>query len=135
MIYIDKNTTNNILLTLSESNDFTSPNYLFEFSYEGTTTPQSIYYSTDDISAYTYRYNEFILVDSDLTGAFSSTQSAIGLTSSINLKNGQYTYTVFVTEDPIDVFALTGVTSSNNIIEIGRMVVNGIDTTIDEIYL
>ena len=89
MIYIDKNATNNILLTLSESNDFTSPNYLFEFSYEGTTTPQSIYYSTDDISAYTYRYNEFILVDSDLTGAFSSTQSAIGLTSSINLKNGQ----------------------------------------------
>jgi hypothetical protein len=135
MIYIDKNTTNNIYLTLSESTSIANPYYLFELDYEGYTTPQPIYYYTPDISSYTNRYNEFILVDSDITGTFSSTQSSISFTSSINLKNGQYKYTIFVSDNPIDVNNLSGVTSSNNIIEIGRMVVNGIDTTIDEIYL
>ena len=133
MIYIDKNTTNNIYLTLSESTDDT--NFLFEFNYDGYTTPSPIYFSTPDISTYTNRYNQFVLVDSDITGSFSNTQSTIGFTSSVNLKNGQYTYTIYVSDTTIDVYNLSGVTSSNNIIEVGRMVVNGIDTTIDEIYL
>jgi hypothetical protein len=133
MIYIDKNSTNNIYLSLSESTD--DINFLFGFNYDGYITPSPIYFSAPDTSSYTNRYNQFVLVDSDITGTFTSTQSTTGFTSSVNLKNGQYTYTVYASGSTIDVYNLAGVTSSNNIIEIGRMVVNGIDTTIDEIYL
>jgi len=134
MIYIDKNTTNEIYLTLTESTTASNPHFLFRFDYESYMTDNPIFYSTDGLSTSTTRYNKFVLVDSDITGTASSTQSSIGFTASLNLKGGQWKYTIYVSENPIDVYSLSGVTASNNIIEIGRMYVDGIDTNIDVRY-
>ena len=134
MIYINKNVVNNIYLTLTESTTASNPYYLFQFDYDSNQTRNPIFYYTPDISISTKRYNKFVLVDSDITGTASSTQSGIGFTASLNLKAGQYTYTIYVSETPVDVYNLVGVTSSTNIIEVGRMFVNGIDTSIDIRY-
>lgn len=134
MIYIKKNDVNNIFLTLSESVNIQNPYYLFEFKYDSYLNENSIFYCTPDITLSEKRYNKFVLVDSDITGATSSTQSYIGFTSSLNLMGGQWTYKVYYSPTMIDVNNLIGVTSSENIIEIGRMYVDGIDTSIDIRY-
>lgn len=134
MIYINKNDINEIYLTLSESTTLVNPNYLFQFDYDSLSTRNPIYYYTYDLSTSTNRYNKFILVDNSLTGTSSSTQSSVGFTASFNLKAGQWTYTIYATDLPIDVYNLVGVTASSNIVEIGRMLVDGIDTSIDIRY-
>ena len=134
MIYINKNEVNNIYLTLTESTTASNPSYLFQLDYDSLSERNPVYYTTPDISTSLNRYNKFVLVDSDTTGTASSTQSTIGFTSSMNLKAGQWTYTIYVYDGAIDVYNLNGVTASSNIIEVGRMVVDGIDTSIDIRY-
>jgi hypothetical protein len=134
MIYIKKNNTNAIYLTLSEIVSISNPNFLFKFEYDSYTEQNAIYYSSPDISLSKKRYNKFILVDDSVNGSTSSTQSYIGFTSSINLKPGQWSYTIYVTNQNIDVYNLVGVTYSQNIIETGRMFVDGVDTSIDFRY-
>lgn len=126
MIYIQKNTTNDIVLTLSESTN--STNFLFEFVYESYLQPQPIFYWTEDISAHIIRYNQFLLTDSDINGATGSTGG------NMNLLNGQYIYRVFGSTYSIDETNYLDVFNDNYIIEEGRMIVSGINTQIDERY-
>lgn len=134
MIYIIKNTVNNIILTLQESTSIVNPNYLFEFIYEdditlsqyGTDIVSEIYFTTPDLSTSTLRYNKFEITEDDL----GSTTSGDDIP--LNLKNGQYKYVVYATSIIIDI---------NNIdfndftqVEEGRMVVNGDQTNIDPRY-
>jgi hypothetical protein len=127
MIYLNKNTTNSIILTLSESTDIVSPNFLFELTNNYTTTPEPIYFTTPDISLFTERYNKFILTDDDITG------STIGGNNiSLNLKNGEWKYTIYVTTIVIDINTIDW--NDYTEIETGRMIVNGLDTNIDPRY-
>jgi len=128
MIYINKNTTNNFVLTLSENSRLINPNYLFEFKNDFILNSEPIYWTNPDISNYPNRYNQFKLIE-------ATSGSTSGGTSSLSLVSGQYTYSVYEsTGSTLSISATTG-----RVIEKGRMVVaidNLITTgTTNNIYL
>lgn len=61
-MYLLKNTTNEVVLTLTEKATQTTHDWLFEFKNE--TTGVIKYCSAVDISLYPARYNEFVIIDS-----------------------------------------------------------------------
>ena len=81
VIRLIKGQTQNIILTLTEKQLLTSPNYLFIFENRSTNTDiKFVKLNNTDISAYKERYNEFtIVVNSYFNTAL----------------NGQYTYTIY----------------------------------------
>lgn len=115
MIFLQKNTVNKVVLTLSENSRLASPFYLFELTNEFQTYPYAtpIYYTTPDTSSATIRFNLF---DFEL----SSTGSTTGGTAvALNLQSGQYNYKVYeATASTLSVSATTG-----NIVESGRLIV------------
>lgn len=123
MIYINKDETNKVVLTLSENSSLSSPYYLFKFVNEFNSSPQPIYFTTPDLSINPNRYNLFTLIE-------ASTGSTTGGTSvALNLVPGQYNYTVYEsTASTLSYSATTGV-----IIEYGRMVVDGSSSSNDEV--
>lgn len=131
MIYILKNFTNRVILTLSETSTLTAPNYLFVFENEYQLETQPIFWSQTDTSTFTNRYNEFELIESS-TGSTSG-----GTAVELSLISGQYSYTVYESSTPtLSISATTG-----RIIEQGRMVVaidpsqnETITNTINDIY-
>ncbi len=113
MIYIEKSTVNNIVLTLTEKSLLTSPFYLFKFVNEYNLTAEPIWWTTPDVSDYNNRYNQFVLVE----GATGSTG---GISTTLSLMGGQWSYTVYEsTIQTLDLLLTTG-----RIIEMGRMVVS-----------
>jgi hypothetical protein len=61
MIKIEKNSTNNIVLTLSEKTTLTNAYYLFEFTSDETKDTR--YIIPTDISPNKIRYNEFEIIE------------------------------------------------------------------------
>lgn len=124
MIYINKNSLNNVVLTLSESSILTNPYYLFEFinDWQLEENPTSIFFTTPDISNYTERYNLFQITEST-TGSTSG-----GSNVSLSLVNGQYNYNVYESSaSTLSISATTGV-----IIESGRMVVGDVIQSLND---
>ena len=81
MIQLTKGQTQNIILTLTEKQTLTSPNYLFVFENRSTNTDvKFVKLNNTDISQYKERYNEFSIV----VNSYFNTSL-----------NGQYTYTVY----------------------------------------
>jgi hypothetical protein len=81
VIRLTKGQTQNIILTLTEKQLLTSPNYLFVFENRSTNTDiKFVRLNNTDISAYKERYNEFTIV----VNSFFNTAL-----------NGQYTYTIY----------------------------------------
>jgi hypothetical protein len=81
VIRLIKGQTQNIILTLTEKQLLTSPNYLFIFENRSTNTDiKFVRLNNTDISAYKERYNEFSIV----VNTFFNTAL-----------NGQYTYTIY----------------------------------------
>jgi hypothetical protein len=81
MLQLTKGQTQNIILTLTEKQTLTNPNYLFVFENRSTNTDiKFVKLNNTDISPYKDRYNEFsIVVNSYFNTAL----------------NGQYTYTIY----------------------------------------
>jgi hypothetical protein len=81
VIRLTKGQTQNIILTLTEKQLLTSPNYLFIFENRSTNTDiKFVRLNNTDISAYKERYNEFTIV----VNSFFNTAL-----------NGQYTYSIY----------------------------------------
>ena len=81
MIRLTKGQTQNIILTLTEKQTLTSPNYLFIFENRSTNTEiKFVRLNNTDISAYKERYNEFTIV----VNSFFNTAL-----------NGQYSYSIY----------------------------------------
>jgi hypothetical protein len=81
VIRLIKGQTQNIILTLTEKQLLTSPNYLFIFENRSTNTDiKFVRLNNTDISAYKDRYNEFTIV----VNSFFNTAL-----------NGQYSYTIY----------------------------------------
>lgn len=113
MIYIEKDTTNNIVLTLTESSRLSQPHYLFIFTNEYNINATPVYWTSPDISSYPNRYNQFRLVESD------SGSKTGGINVPLSLIGGQWKYAVMESiEETLDPLLTTGV-----ILEEGRMVV------------
>lgn len=119
MIYIKKDNTNAVVLTLSEVSSLINPNYLFEFIYQANLDPVALYFTTTDESLAKDRYNLFNIIE-------NTTGSTTGGTSvALSLMAGQYKYNVYEsTASTLTVSATTGI-----IIETGRMVVDDINQT------
>jgi hypothetical protein len=106
VIRLTKGQTQNIILTLTEKQTLTSPNYLFIFENRSTNTDiKFVKLNNTDISPYKERYNEFsIVVNSYFNTAL----------------NGQYTYTIY---------EQTSTTNTNptglNLLESGIMELSG----------
>lgn len=123
MIYINKNETNKVVLTLAENSTLDSPFYLFKFVNEYNSSPEPIYFTTSDTSIHTNRYNLFEVVE-NATGSTSG-----GTSVALNLIPGQYNYTIYEsTASTLSVSATTG-----NIVEYGRMIVDGGSSSDDDI--
>lgn len=110
MIYLEKDTVNTFVLTLTEVTTISNPYYLFEFEDEFDTSSNPIYWIGADTSAWPSRYNLFTLEEP----------------TDVELVKGQYKYKVY--ESPTPTTDPTGL----NMIEEGRMVVAGI--TVNSIY-
>ena len=81
MIRLTKGETQNIILTLTEKQLLTSPNYLFIFENRSTNTDiKFVKLNNTDISAYKERYNEFSIV----VNSYFNTSL-----------NGQYSYSIY----------------------------------------
>ena len=109
MIYINKDSNNEFALTLTESSVISNPYFLFKFIWELDEDLAPIYWVGVDTSPYTERYNLFNL------------EEGVDAT----FKIGQYSYKVYETTNPTPIDE-TGLTE----VEEGRMVVDGIATTI-----
>lgn len=123
MIYIQKGMTNSVILTLSEKSVLTNPNYMFIFRNEYDINSVGITFSTPDVSSYTNRYNQFMIVE-DILGSKTG-----GYDIPLSLVSGQWSYEAYESLIPtLDILETTG-----RIIEEGRLVVSGIDDNIETI--
>jgi hypothetical protein len=109
MIYINKDTTNEFALTLTESTTITDPFFLFKFVWEYDESIDPIYWVGTDYSSYPNRYNLFY-IDEPID---------------LEFRQGQYKYEVYesATGNEVDETGLEK-------IEEGRMVVYGDGNTI-----
>jgi hypothetical protein len=81
MIHLTKGQTDSIILTLTEKQLLTNPNYLFVFTNRSSNLQvKFVQLNAADVSAYKDRYNEFSIVTNTYFG------------SSLN---GQYVYNVY----------------------------------------
>jgi hypothetical protein len=81
MIHLTKGETNTIVMTLTEKQLLTNPNYLFVFTNRSSNNAiKFVVLNTSDISQYKDRYNEFSIVTN------TNFSSAL---------EGQYTYEVY----------------------------------------
>lgn len=86
MIRLTKGQTQNIILTLTEKQLLTNPNYLFIFTNRSANTEvKFVKLNATDISLYKDRYNEFSIV----TDTYFGSQL-----------NGQYDYEVYEQSSP-----------------------------------
>lgn len=128
MIYIEKNTTNQIVLELSTSLDASYTHFLLEFLAEWNTERGSRYFTTPNVTPYISRYDQFTLVESD-TGA---TATAVN-NAPINLTAGQYSYKVYASQTVINVNNLTSLLATPAV-QTGRMLVVGENLVINDVY-
>jgi hypothetical protein len=113
MIYIEKNTINKFVLTLTESSQLVDPFYLFQFNADFNPAKEPIYFTTLDESLSTCRYNLFTL-EENTTGSTSG-----GTSVALSLEAGQYRYNVYESEvETLEISETTG-----RIIETGRLTV------------
>jgi hypothetical protein len=110
MIYIEKNQLNKIVLTLTEVATISDPVFLFKFIWETDESITPLYWIGTDTSAYTYRYNYFELTEG----------------TDVTFRIGQYRYEVYEAPTGSVPTSETGL----DMIEEGRMIVNGTGTTI-----
>jgi hypothetical protein len=110
MIYLEKDSTNSFVLTLTEVTTLSNAYYLFEFQDEFNTTSSPIYWEGTDTSVYPSRFNLFTIIEP----------------ADIDFIKGQYRYKVYESSAPT--LDPTGL----NMIEEGRLVVAG--AIINSIY-
>lgn len=122
MMYINKNTSNDVILELTSVSSLLSPNYLFKLTQD-TDVSNITYFTGTDLSTFKCRYNRFEVIETGTT--------YVNLTAStVNLRSGSYRYDVYEsTASTLSVSATTG-----TIISTGKAIVNGIDNEIPLVY-
>ena len=87
MMLLNKNSSNKVILTLNENVTLSSPFY-FLFEIINTDTFEALFFTAEDVSSNSCRYNEFVIT---LTNGV--TDNTIGL---IDLEqNGFYKYNIY----------------------------------------
>jgi hypothetical protein len=139
MILINKESYNNVVLTLTEKSqllgydnggNLTGTTYnLFVFENEGKN--QQKIFTADDISPYKKRYNEFSIRESDAPEALLD--GRIHLTG----RTSQWSYKIYESDTPFSANTLAVSATTGTILEEGRVLVRGNegDTSINDVYL
>lgn len=130
MIFIERNTTNEVTLTLTEKVTIPNPFFVFSFQHIATLDQELslIYFTAPDLSDYCNRYNLFEITEND-GGSING-----GNNIPLYLKPGQYEYKAYEsTTGSLDPLTL------GNLLEEGKMVVgdmteSGQDTGVLDIY-
>ena len=123
MINLNKNSNNLVVLTLTEKSSLLNPYYLFSFT-STTNYNNVINFTATDNSTYKSRYNRFNIIESGTTYT-----NLTGGTINLN-PNGMWDYTIYEQVSPINL-AISGTTG---IVEVGKVIVNGVDSTIPDVY-
>lgn len=130
MIFIERNRTNEVVLTLTESVTIANPFFIFSFQSLSTLDEYLplIYFTTPDLSNYCNRFNLFEITENN------SGSTTGGDDIPLYLKPGQYEYKIYESTtaslDPNDF---------GNLLETGKMVVGDMtapdqDTGVIDIY-
>jgi hypothetical protein len=123
MINIEKNSTNVVVLTLTEKSTLPNPYYLFEFTSTINTNNQVLFTGSDN-SSYKSRYNRFNIIETGTTNVNL-------LQATINLNPpGMWDYVIYEQVSPTNLF----VSGTTGVVEVGKVIVTGVDTNIPEVY-
>ena len=109
MIKLEKNTTNDVVVTLTEKTTISNPTYLFSFKNDITNEYKN--FIAADTSTATDRYNEFSIVEVG-NGAEDLLNGEISLT-----EYGFYTYTIYAQTSPTNLIPA----NADETVEIGKM--------------
>lgn len=130
MIFIERNTINKVVLTLTEKVTIPNPFFIFSFQHYSTLDEYTplIYFTAPDISSYVFRFNLFEITEDDAGSIVG------GNNIPLYLKPGQWEYKVYE--------SVTGSLDPNtfgNLLEDGKMVVGDMtlpdqDTGVTKIY-
>ena len=92
MIHLTKGETNTMILTLTEKQTLTSPNYLFRFTNR-TTYAEAVFVKTNasDTSEYKYRFNQFSINTSQYFSNQSSGEWLYFIYEQASATNKDYT--------------------------------------------
>ena len=123
MINLNKNSNNIVVLTLTEKSTLLTPYYLFSFT-STTKFDNIVNFIATDTSTYKSRYNQFNIIESGTT--------YVNLTGgTINLNpNGMWDYTIYEQTSPTNL----QISGTTNIVEVGKVIVNGVDNSIPPVY-
>lgn len=116
MLLINKNSNNTLVLTLTEKATIASPTYLFKFTND--LTRESVLFIAANLSAYTDRYDKFLITET--SGAVNTSSGVINLSPT-----GFWKYEIFEQASTTNLLqSLTGA-----MVENGKLKVVGTDTT------
>lgn len=118
MLIINKNTTQTIVLTLTEKSTLTSPYYLFSFTND--ITQNTVNFLAADVSTAQERYNEFYVTETSGSTNYSSGTITLSPT-------GTWSYRVFEQSSSSNLNPLLA--DNQNPVEIGQVRVIGTEVT------
>ena len=124
MITIEKNSINTVILTLTEKSTLLNPEYLFEFT-STSNYDNIVRFIAVDTSVYKSRYNQFEITESGTTYV-NLTGGTINLTP-----NGMWNYKVY---EQVSGTTNLNISGTTGVVEVGKVIVTGTDTTIPEVY-
>lgn len=116
MILINKNSSNEVVLTLSEKTSITSPTYLFEFTNDST--KQTKVFISADYSNNKERFNVFNIIE---------TSTEVPLTGRVSLTVGDWKYNIYQQTSTTNLV----VANSGGLVENGRVDVVGNDSELN----
>lgn len=123
MINLYKNSNNIVVLTLTEKSTLLNPYYLFSFS-STTDYDNIINFVATDTSTYKSRFNKFNIIESGTTYT-----NLTGGTINLN-PNGMWDYTIYEQTSPTNL----QISGTTGVVEVGKVIVNGVDTSIPSVY-
>lgn len=130
MVLINKNSVNTIDLTLTEKSEYyilgVTPYFLFVLDNDGNSNQTKIFTREDD-SNLVQRYNRFVIEETTSEDLLNGKIYLTGNTS-------QWTYKVYESAVPFSADTLDVQYTTGKILEQGRLLLNGVDTNINDIY-
>jgi hypothetical protein len=130
MLWINKNTSNQLTVELFGLTTSTYDQYLFQFIPENTTIYPNRWWFAGTGGTATCRSIQFTLVESS-TGSTGSTGATAGV--AVNLTPGEWQYNVYAGTAAINWANMTAFTGSDPIWR-GTMTVTGTNTFLDTLY-
>lgn len=130
MVFIERNTINKVVLTLTESVTIANPFFVFSFQRLATLDEYQplIYFTAPDLSAYTDRFNLFEITEADAGSIVG------GSNIPLYLKPGQYEYKVYESVTGSLVPNTFGILLEDSKMVVGDMTIEGQDTGVTDIY-